>query len=164
MTYRELAGIVGVECRDPDKGEKCFTAPDDPHGGDYWDVELLPDCGEHGFFGGVVEPSGATIVDKVPPEDTVRRATLSKGQIVCIQAIARAGQQPMYLYVVALPAASIAACKDNPLCEMYGDRQVTWHAPHGDANCRMVANGRFEGACAAGWIYDKELEGFSEGM
>lgn len=165
MTYRELAGIVGVECKDPDRGIGCISNADDyERTGDFYDVELLPDCGEYAFFGGVLERGGALLIDKLPPEDTTRRATLAEGQFVCVQAIARTGQQPLYLYVTTIPVSAVAACRQSKMCEIYGERTVEWHVPHGSHPCRLVAPGRLSSGCASGWTEDKSIEGFSQGL
>jgi hypothetical protein len=131
MTKRELSKIVGATCDDPDSGYRCF-------GGDY-DIELLPDCGD---FAGVIAPKGALLIDKAPPDDSVRLAVLSRGQLVCIQAIARAGASASYYYVVALA---------DPTPGTFGERKIEWLAPRQENPCRMVSKGRFEGSCAAGW-------------
>lgn len=154
MTLRELASTVGASCDDPDTGANCT-------GGDY-DVELRPDCGPDGLFAGVSDPKGALLIDKAPPEDTVRRATLAQGQIVCVEAIARAGDSASYYYVVAISASDVEACKTNAVCKRYGDRKIDWHVPHEEANCREVSKGRFEGVCAAGWVRESRLEIFSK--
>ncbi len=152
----ELAEQAAVRCGNPATGEECEA-------GDY-DVELLPNCGREGFFAGVGNADGATLVDKAPPEDSVHRAVLSQGQILCIQAIARAGQNPAWYYVTALPAASIEACNGNSLCERYGDRKVESLSPKATNTCRSAGAGRFAGECATGWVRASELDVFSEGM
>lgn len=157
MTLAELAGLVGAVCEKPSEGRKCVA-------GDY-DVELLPACGTSDYYyGGVSEPSGALLIDKAPPEDTVRRATLGLGQIVCIQAIARAGQNPSYYYVTAVPVASIPKCKENKLCERYGDRETKWRVMRPTQKCTVDSFGKFSNGCASGWIDSSDLELFSEGI
>jgi hypothetical protein len=152
----ELAEQAAVHCSDPVTDDRCEA-------GDY-DVELLLDCGRDGFFAGVANEKGAVLVDKAPPEDTIQRATLPRGQIACIQAIARAGQNPAWYYVTALPVASIEACVGNPLCMTYGDRKVEWHVPHEEEACHPTGSGRYAGACAAGWVRASDLDVFSNGM
>jgi hypothetical protein len=153
ITLRDLANTVGASCDDPFTGANCT-------GGDY-DVELRPDCGPDGLFAGVSDPKGALLIDKAPPEDTVRRATLAQGQIVCVEAIARAGDSASYYYVVAVSALDVEACKTSPVCKRYGDRKIDWHVPHDEAGCREVSKGRFEGNCAAGWVRESRLEIFA---
>ena len=152
----ELAEQAAVHCDNPVKGDRCEA-------GDY-DVELLVDCGRGGFFAGVANENGAVLVDKAPPEDTIERATLPQGQIACIQAIARAGQDPAWYYVTAMPVASIEACASNPLCVTYGDRKVEWRIPHEGATCHSIGPGRYAGACASGWVRASDLDVFSNGM
>jgi hypothetical protein len=152
----ELAEQAAVHCGNSVKGDRCEA-------GDY-DVELLLDCGRGGFFAGVASENGAVLVDKAPPEDTIQRATLPQGQIACIQAIARAGQNPAWYYVTAMPVASIEACVSNPLCVTYGDRKVEWRVPHKGATCHSTGPGRYAGVCAAGWVRASDLDVFSNGM
>ena len=155
-TLRELSTAASVECKNADTGDGCEA-------GDY-DVELRPGCRRDGFFAGVSNEGGTVVIDKAPPDDTIRRATLAKGQLVCIQAIARAGQNPAWYFVTAVPADSVEACADNPLCEQYGDREIEWHIPQEGASCRAAGPGRHEGACATGWVRASELDVFSNGM
>jgi hypothetical protein len=154
MTLSELSKEVGATCDEPESGTSCV-------GGDY-DIELRPDCGPNGLFAGVSDPKGALLIDKAPPEDTVRRATLSQGQVVCIEAIARAGDSASYYYVVAMPLSAITVCDTNPVCQKYGDRDVDWHTPHGRSACRSVALGRFSNECPTGWVRESKLEIFAK--
>lgn len=149
MTLRELSKIVGATCDNPDTGDRCF-------GGDY-DVELLPDCGSKGLFAGVIAPKGALLIDKAPPDDSVRRAMLSQGQLVCIQAIARAGASASYYYVVAVSKSDVAKCLANSECDRFDGHTVKWLVQHGDSACRRVASGRFDGDCAVGWVRESNL-------
>ena len=149
MTSRELGKIIGVTCKNPDTGDRCV-------GGDY-DVELWPDCSDEGQFAGVVASKGALLIDKAPPDDSVRRAMLSQGQFVCIQAIARAGASASYYYVVAVPT-SVANCRATSPCDKYGNRKVNWLIPHKGKVCREIAPGRFDGDCAEGWVRESNLE------
>lgn len=147
-----LLKAVGGECEDLSAGKACFA-------GDY-DLELVPGCGDGGFFAGVSNDAGALLVDRAPPDDTRKIATLSKGQFVCIEAIARARQEPAYYYVTTVPVEDVGACAGNELCEAYGDREITWH----------VDPSRFEGRrpgprpSASGWIDANDLDVFSNGL
>jgi hypothetical protein len=78
------------------------------------------------------------VIDKAPPDDTVRRAILAKGQPVCIEAIARAGESNSYYYVVAMPSLK----SDG----------IQWLVPHVESLCHEAGRGRFVGGCAAGWV------------
>jgi hypothetical protein len=129
-----------------------------PENGDIYDVELMPSCGGDGFFGGVAARDGAELRDALPPKDESTPAILPKGQLVCIQAIARAGQQPEYFYVSTLHASAVAACKGNPLCEAYGDRPIETLASA--TPCPVTG----DAACAAGWIDADAIEAFENGM
>lgn len=163
--FRALADEVGVQCREPDKGEGCVAQDEaDPHAGDYFDVELLPDCGEDGFYAGVVAAEGADLANRLPPEDTGVNATLSKDQLVCIRAIARSGPLISRYYVTAVPVADVAGCRRNDLCLVYGDRGVQWKdSPH-VTPCRLHSTTGPVGDCASGWAADHDLEAFSLGF
>lgn len=152
---RDLEARIGLSCpADPDA--TCDS-------GEY-DVERRPGCGDDGLFGGVSADTGALLVDRLPPEDTTRRATLAKGQIVCIEAIARAGQQPAWYFVTQFSPAAIAACTGNPLCETYGERPVTAETHGAGTACRAVSMGEVSAGCASGWTNADDIEAFSNGM
>lgn len=153
----DFAARIGAECPSNAPDAIC-------DGGDY-DIELRDDCGADGFFGGVAAEGGSILLDTIPPRDKTVVGRLSKGQIVCIRAIARAGQGPNWYYVSTLPVATIAACQGNALCDTYGDRPIAWtdaKAPR--AACTVDTLDRPDSGCASGWIDAKALEAFSEGM
>ncbi|XUP36878.1 hypothetical protein WAE31_02890 (plasmid) [Xanthomonas axonopodis pv. vasculorum] len=99
--------------------------------GDFYDVEFSPDCGDKGFFAGVAQANGVDLLDVVPVTGNSATATanLAQGQLVCVQAVGRAGQTPRYYYVAAIPASTIAKCKNNALCKTYGDRPINKITP-----------------------------------
>lgn len=161
---QQLVQSSGVQCEDSKTVRNCTAGNLDA--GDYYDVELTADCGEHGFFAGVADTKGAPALNAVPTTGShaTPRATLSQGQLVCVQGIARAGQNPMYYYVVAVPAESVAKCKGNALCKQYGDRPIKWTSPANGAACHAAAPGHYAGNCAQGWVSASALDVFSDGM
>jgi hypothetical protein len=162
-SFRDLAQKVGVQCRDSDKGEGCVAQDDaDPNAADYFDVELQPDCDEGGLYGGVVAAEGADLANRLPPKDTKINATLSKGQFVCIRAIARIGQSISRYYVTAVPVSAVAGCRNNALCRVYGDRSIRF-AAQPVAPCRLDSSVP-TGDCASGWTSEENLEEFSLGL
>ncbi|WP_157475059.1 hypothetical protein [Lysobacter sp. Root494] len=163
-SFRDLAQKVGVQCRDSDKGEGCVAQDDeDPNAADYFDVELHPDCDESGLYGGVVAAEGADLANRLPPKDTKISATLSKGQFVCIRAIARIGQSISRYYVTAVPvSAVVVGCRNNALCRVYGDRSIRF-AAQPVAPCRLDSS-VLSGDCASGWTSEENLEEFSLGL
>lgn len=162
-SFRDLAEEVGVQCREPDKGEGCIAQDDtDPHAADYFDVELHPGCDQYGVYGGVVAAQGADLANRLPPMDTKISATLSKGQFVCIRAIARIGQSISRYYVTAVPVSGVTGCRDNDLCRVYGDRNIRFASP-AIFPCRLDASG-LNGDCASGWTDEESLELFSLGL
>ncbi|WP_155914443.1 hypothetical protein [Lysobacter sp. HA18] len=134
-----------------------------PENGDIYDVELMPTCGPDGFFGGVSDDKGTELRDALPPKDEATPAVLSAGQLICIQAIGRAGQDPSYFYVAAVPVADVPTCRGNRLCSTYADRSATgWHL---DATkCHIASNGRPTEDCPQGWARREDIEDFSNGM
>ncbi|MCC8619829.1 hypothetical protein LN456_18535 [Xanthomonas vesicatoria] len=154
----------GVTCTTLLSGTGCTAGNIDA--GDFYDVELLPECGDTGFFAGVARATGADLLDAAPATGSTATATarLAQGQLVCVQGIARAGQQPRYYYVVAIPANSVAACKNAALCETYGDRPIKRLKPTGSAACRPATQGRYVGDCAQGWVDADALDVFSNGI
>ncbi|WP_228332108.1 hypothetical protein [Xanthomonas campestris] len=154
----------GVTCTDATSATGCTAGNLDA--GDFYDVDVLPECGDDGFFAGVWRASGAEALDAVPTTGSAATATahLAQGQLVCIQAIARGGQNPRYYYVVTIPASGVAACNDSALCETYGDRPIRRLRPADGTLCRAAAQGRHVGDCAQGWIDAQALDVFSNGM
>ncbi|KQQ73244.1 hypothetical protein ASF73_10840 [Xanthomonas sp. Leaf131] len=96
--------------------------------------------------------------------NAVANANLSQGQLVCIQGIGRTGQNPLYYYVVAVPASSVAKCKNNALCEQYGDRPIKRSKPAAGEACHAAAPGQYVGDCAKGWVSADALDVFSNGL
>jgi hypothetical protein len=163
VSFRDLAREVGVQCKNLDKGEGCMAQDDtDPYAADYFDVELHPGCDEEGMYGGVVAAQGAELANRLPPKDTKINATLSKGQFVCIRAIARIGQSISRYYVTAVPVSGVSGCRDNDLCRVYGDRSIRFATP-AVSPCRLESSG-LNGSCASGWATEESLEVFSLGL
>jgi hypothetical protein len=160
-TLDEFAARIRVECTPRGTDLDCIGGK--PENGDIYDVELRPDCGPDGFFGGVASETGTELRDALPPKDESTPAVLAQGQLVCIQAIGRVGQDPSYFYVAVVPVADVPACRGNKLCSLYGGRTVTgWH---GDAAaCHIGAGARPSGACPQGWVRREDIEDFSNGM
>lgn len=162
LVYLEEFGRrIRVECTPHGVDPDCIGGA--PENGDIYYVELRPDCGPDGFFGGVTAVRGSELRDALPPKDELTPAVLARGQLVCIQAIARAGQDPSYFYVAVVPVADVPACRGNPLCTMYGDRAGSgWSG--GTGTCRIASNGRPSDACPQGWARREDIEDFSNGM
>lgn len=162
-----LAALIrasGVTCSNASAGTGCTAG--DVDSGDFYDVELSPDCGDQGFFAGVAEAKGVETLDAVPSSRsrTTATAKLSKGQLVCVQGIGRTGQNPLFYYVVAIPANTVGKCKDNALCDTYGDRPINNRVATGGEACHAAAPGHYAGNCAQGWVSADVLDVFSNGM
>ncbi|HEL5027260.1 TPA: hypothetical protein UOA81_002458 [Stenotrophomonas maltophilia] len=162
-----LAALIqasGVKCSNASTGSGCTAG--DVDSGDFYDVELSPDCGDQGFFAGVADAKGVETLSTVPSTGSKASVTakLSKGQLVCVQGIGRTGQNPLFYYVVAVPAATVGKCKGNTLCDTYGDRPLTGLATTGGEACHAAAPGRYAGNCAQGWVSADVLDVFSNGM
>lgn len=162
-----LASLIqasGVKCSNASTGSGCTAG--DVDSGDFYDVELSPDCGDQGFFAGVADAKGVETLNAVPSTGSKVSVTakLSKGQLVCVQGIGRAGQNPLFYYVVAVPAATVGKCKGNTLCDTYGDRPITGLANTGGEACHAAAPGHYAGNCAQGWVSADVLDVFSNGM
>ena len=162
-----LAALIqasGVKCSNASTGSGCTAG--DVDSGDFYDVELSPDCGDQGFFAGVADAKGVETLNAVPSTGSKVSVTakLSKGQLVCVQGIGRTGQNPLFYYVVAVPAATVDKCKGNTLCDTYGDRPITGLASTGGEACHAAAPGHYAGNCAQGWVSADVLDVFSNGM
>ncbi|MBH1645417.1 hypothetical protein I5U75_18435 [Stenotrophomonas maltophilia] len=162
-----LAALIqasGVKCSNASTGSGCTAG--DVDSGDFYDVELSPDCGDQGFFAGVADAKGVETLNAMPSAGSKASVTakLSKGQLVCVQGIGRTGQNPLFYYVVAVPAATVGKCKGNTLCDTYGDRPITGLANTGGEACHVAAPGHYAGNCAQGWVSADVLDVFSTGM
>ncbi|MBB4131362.1 hypothetical protein [Xanthomonas sp. 3075] len=159
-----LIQASGVQCTDAKMATGCTAGNVDA--GDFYDVELSPVCGDAGFFAGVAQADGVDVLDAVPTTGSraFARAKLAQGQLVCIQGIGRAGQNPLYYYVVAIPADSVAKCKNDPACGTYGDRRIQRSTPAASKSCHAAAPGHYVGDCAQGWVGADALDVFSNGI
>ncbi|BBJ94756.1 hypothetical protein [Xanthomonas campestris] len=159
-----LLQASGVQCADANMAKGCTAGNVDA--GDFYDVELSPACDDAGLFAGVAQASGVDALDAVPTtgSSVVARARLAQGQLVCIQALGRAGQNPLYYYVIAIPADSVAGCKNNPACRTYGDRPIQRSKSATGGNCHAAAPGQYVGDCAQGWVGADALDVFSNGI
>lgn len=153
-----------MQCADANMAKGCTAGNVDA--GDFYDVELSPACDDAGLFAGVAQASGVDVLDAVPTtgSSVVARARLAQGQLVCIQAIGRAGQNPLYYYVIAIPADSVAGCKNNPACRTYGDRPIQRSKSATGGSCHAAAPGQYVGDCAQGWVGADALDVFSNGI
>ncbi|TVS69135.1 hypothetical protein E2P70_05320 [Xanthomonas perforans] len=159
-----LIQAAGATCTDAMTATGCTAGNVDT--GDFYDVEFLPDCGDKGFFAGVTQANGADLLDAVPVTGSSATATanLAQGQLVCVQAIGRAGQNPRYYYVAAIPASTVARCENTALCKTYGDRPIKQIKPASGEHCHAAAPGQSTGNCAQGWVSADALEVFSNGI
>ncbi|MCW2035303.1 hypothetical protein [Xanthomonas campestris] len=159
-----LLQASGVQCADANMAKGCTAGNVDA--GDFYDVELSPACDDAGLFAGVAQASGVDALDAVPTtgSSVVARARLAQGQLVCIQAIGRAGQNPLYYYVIAIPADSVAGCINNSVCRTYGDRPIQRSKSATGGSCHAAAPGQYVGDCAQGWVGADALDVFSNGI
>ncbi|MBB3812793.1 hypothetical protein FHY13_001099 [Xanthomonas arboricola] len=162
--FAALIHASGVECSNVETAKNCTAGNMDT--GDFYDVELLPACGDDGFFAGVAQARGVDALSAVPTtgSNAVANANLAEGQLVCIQGIGRTGQNPLYYYVVAIPTTSVAKCKNNALCEKYGDRPIKRLKPSAGDACHATKSGQYAGDCAQGWVSADALDVFSNGL
>ena len=159
-----LVDALGIRCDDSASGGGCILGNLDA--GDYYDVNLSPACNANGQFAGVVDADPA-LLDTLPVTGSNVRtnARLRQGQFVCVQVIARAGQQPAYYYVAAISPDRTGACEGREICERYGMRPVDFEAQvRSGIACMTDANGHVQGDCARGWINAKSLEFFADGL
>ncbi|MCD9032437.1 hypothetical protein LDO32_11940 [Luteimonas sp. Y-2-2-4F] len=157
-----LAEQLGARCADAATGRDCVIG--NLEAGDYYDIELSPRCDAEGFFAGVSAPE-AVALDALPVtgSDARPNAALSEGQFLCVQAIARSGQQPAYYYAIAIAPGDVAACRGAPVCARYGERPVRWQAQVRTGTACTV-DARWQGDCARGWIAADALDVFSNGL
>ncbi|KMM77269.1 hypothetical protein ACP93_02940 [Xanthomonas sp. NCPPB 1128] len=159
-----MAKSLHLRCENAAKGSGCVAG--DMDAGDFYDVDMSPRCDAEGNFAGVAEPDAA-LLDALPVTGSKAQvaARLSDGQFLCILATAHAGQHAAYYYVVAIPPASVSACREKPICKQYGERPVDFVAqPKQGIHCTVGGNTRPEGDCAQGWIEPQKLDVFANGL
>jgi hypothetical protein len=147
LTVEELAKLAGQPCETPLEGSRCMS--------DESDFELSPDCSVRANYATVRNPKGTVMLSRVPPQNNVVRSTISFGQLLCVQAIARIKNYPSYAFVTAIPSVRPSDCLS---CAGFGTRKIVWQVPHKEQSCKEVAPGRFEGGCAIGWVDADDLE------
>ncbi len=147
LTVAELVKLSGKPCETVPTRLKCLS--------EGFDFELSPSCAESGYYAGVRNPHGASLSNGVPPHDTVERAVLPQGQLVCVQVVARPGKRPAYLFVTAIPMTKNEACSG---CGKYGERKVAWRVRHTSSPCVEIGAGRYDGGCAMGWVDTNDME------
>jgi hypothetical protein len=154
-----VSKMNGAVCTTSKEGEKSCSV-------DTYTIDIFESgCSADGLYGAVSTKESATLVDGISGVQAKPTAKLQDKQIVCIQASAHKGKEPpQWHYVKAIPVASIAGCKNNDLCETYGDRVITEVQAVKDKPCALNAKGMYEGNCAAGWIKAEAFEEFSMGL
>lgn len=159
MTYSELAKALSLNCEDADKGRGCTMR--NANSEDRFTVTLHPGCGKEGIFVVVNNAEDGAELWGTPP-GVEMRATLSKGQVVCIQATAYIEGEitPFYYYVTTVPLEMLEDCRGAAACEKYADPPITSHVPHPGPVCRTTGPWSDEGVCAAGWIRAENIAGF----
>lgn len=88
-------------------------------------------------------------------------ATLSKGQLVCIQYSARSDRSDEgWSYVIAIDAAMVTACGDR--CSS-ATAPIAWagHTPAG--TCSPTRSG-YSAACASGWMRTQLIDAYAMGL
>jgi hypothetical protein len=147
LSMGELVRLAGDPCETELKGSRCMSEESD--------FALIPDCAAAGYYAVVDNSLGTALLSKVPPKNNVVRATISRGQLVCVQAIARIKAYPSYLFVTAISNTGTKACSE---CNGYGSQRIDWKISHEDGPCIQTAPGRFEGGCAIGWVDADDLK------
>ena len=147
LTVGELVKLAGEPCETPLAASKCLSKE--------FDFEFQPDCASSGYYAAVSNPKGASVLNGAPPKDTIELAVLSQGQLVCVQAIARPGDRPSYLFVTAISTADTDSCI---ACKNFGPRKLTWKIKHNSSPCEKTTSGRYEGGCVTGWVDSEEME------
>lgn len=147
MAMDELVKLAGKPCEVPLTASKCMSKE--------FDFEFQPDCASSGYYAAVRSPKGAPVLNGAPPKDTIEIATISQGQLVCVQAVARPGKKPSYLFVTTISTANGEICA---ACGEFGARKVIWNGKHNSSPCIRTASGRYEGGCVTGWVDSEEME------
>ena len=154
-----FAKQIGVSCENEDGRLACIGGK--PEVGDYYDIDMHTGCGGDAWFGSVAAPNGAELRDRIAPIDRFTTARVSRGQLLCIQAIGWSGKHASYYYVTTVPGKVSVGCKTNSGCAGFGSRPVR-SANKPRMSCALTRNGRPTGACAAGWIRGEDVTRIAE--
>lgn len=140
---------IGVRCEKVDTSEDCIAGNLDA--GDFYEVSFPPHCGGNGVLAGVVA-GDPKLLDTLPVTGSNARVTahLAKGQLACVQAIARVQSSPPSFYYVA-PISS-EMCQGREICHRFGARPVATEAGGSAQSCEIDTQGELVGDCARGWI------------
>jgi hypothetical protein len=147
LTVDELVKLAGEPCETKLSNAKCMS--------EEFDFELAPDCARTNYYAAVKNEEGVSVANGAPPKDTIERAVLARGQLVCVQAIARAGKKPSYLFATAVSAAHVGTCSG---CNKYGASNAAWRSRHDPSLCVEIAPGRYTGGCVTGWVDAEKME------
>lgn len=155
-----VANLPGVTCtqKKKDWAPECTA-------GDFQIVVNMDGCSADGIYGQIQandQPS-ATLSTAFAPFPSSAVARLHDMQFVCVAANARKSTgEPLWHYVMAIPAESVPACKHSELCGDPGAPKVEWVKPAPPGSCRLE-HGKYVD-CAAGWVSASEYAEFSMGL
>lgn len=116
---------------------------------DGYTVMYLDNCGEGAAFGSIAADGGVDLNDRVDGKGKTVAHVMDR-QFVCIPAMVRKGEEQRH-YVIAVPTASVPACRDNDLCKN-ADLPVDWKQAKRGQACERTKDGDYQGDCAAGWV------------
>lgn len=155
-----VATLPGVTCTQQRKDwtPECSA-------GEYRIVVNMEGCSGDGLYGQILtgDKPSASLGTGFPPFPTGPVAKLHDMQFVCIAATARKQVgEPLWYYVMAIPAESVAACKHSKLCGDPGIPKVEWVKAPPQGACRFE-HGRYAD-CAAGWVSASDFAEFSMGL
>ncbi|HEY9130140.1 MAG TPA: hypothetical protein VIM98_00170 [Dyella sp.] len=159
-----VAKLAGVQCDHKSEGwsYECtyqgYVISADDRACDGADDAMYGDLGLSG------NKSHIALLDKFPQGgSTVAEA--ADRQFICVSAKAkRASPYDVWYYVVAIPVASVKACKNNSNCGAPGDLPVKLTKQGTGQPCHLTAQKRYAGDCAAGWVNAAEVDLYSMGL
>jgi hypothetical protein len=118
----------------------------------------------YGALGLSDDKSHIALLDKFPQGGSTVAEAADK-QFICVSAEAkRASPYDVWYYVVAIPVASVKACKNNNNCGAPGDLPVKLTKQGTGQPCHLTAQKRYAGDCAAGWVNAAEVDLYSMGL
>lgn len=155
-----VANLPGVTCtqKKKDWAPECKA-------GEYEIVVNMDGCSADGIYGQIQanDKPSATLSTAFAPFPSAPVAGLHDMQFVCVAANARkSAGQPLWHYVMAIPAESVPACKHSELCGEPGAPKVEWAKAAPQGSCRLE-HGKYVD-CAAGWVSAAEYAEFSMGL
>jgi hypothetical protein len=152
---KAVAPTAKIECKKNDMGETSCVA-------DGYSMRIRG-CGDGAFYGVISAEGGVDLNQAIDGHGKVT-AHLKNGQFVCSSVSSSDENDHWKEFVVAVDTTTVPDCKGNDLCKN-ADFPIEWKAPKPTTACDPnVPPSQGYANCAAGWIDNSDLNGYSMGL